>query len=377
MSKRHGKDRNEGETRLFLEKAPSAENQGEFDEIVPEFMHRAFYRSTEDEIQTVEPGERLRAVRALPQSRPLRRQVTLPPLPPMSPPEAPEPLPALQPLRSHSGQVASEQVTVPSASLEEEETSSRPPEALRQPTVLPRPVKTSSLNLPLVACLLFVVGLLLWREQTRPAFEVEAALPLPPAVTVSEESSTAPALDKEAPYPGMTDSQGQEVAPAEGPEQPLEEPVEQNDAVLSEAEQGAAALAPAEAGEGEPSLFPAQGASDRAAILNRVDEGLSTTDESLSLPQPEAPPSQVQAAPAASSLFPATTPSRPAKPAPAPVESRPVVPSQPAAAASNTSLFPTAPPRPSVPEPPKPLQVSPQPPKLPQGEPYQIAEPSL
>src|SRR5690606_917016 len=103
----------------------------------------------------------------------LRRQIALPPLPPMSPPEAPEPLPTLQPLRSQSGQVAPLAAEGP----EEEEETPAPPAPLRAPTVLPRPVKTSSLNLPLVACLLFVVGLLLWREQTRPAFETEMALP--------------------------------------------------------------------------------------------------------------------------------------------------------------------------------------------------------
>lgn len=358
------KDLDDGSPRLFLKKAPQGgpTSHDDFDEMVPEFMHRDFYRSREDEFPAIDPNFQRR-------SQEVQKAVPLTPLrgKPQEDvkPAASAPVEPLAPLRSSPKEPESETV-----SLEAEERAASPAPA--EQATFPRPVKTSNLNLPLVACLFFIVGLFLWREQTRPEIKETVELPVPKVVRVSEQTFEAAALEGESPYPDM--------APVQAPTKPDSLPLESEDPPSSPnevepAEPQVSQEQPEEltSEEGPTTTYPAADASaQRAAILQRMNEGnISRNERERRLED-----SGANTEPAAdTSLFPEETSSEADPPAEA--ESPVGTPADASAAMTpDDSLFPTE----SEPVESVPPSVPPAPPAEPtdtQGEPYQIAEPDL
>jgi len=361
--------------RLFLEKPPGSPpySQEEFDEMVPAFMHRDFYRSQEGDFDAVQPSGRLEPMRQkrLQKEPPLQLGRTPSPRPVREAPTPAESKPVLTPLRG-----GSEPEDMPERDFEPGQSDT---------VVIPRQTSRANQNLPLVACLLFVVGVFLWREQTRPNLQDQAELPIPQAVVVVDEKvdPNASVLRSEGPYPEMSP----EIVPATQSE-PEEttvgsemEPSEER-SLLDEAAHTEPAMEPI---PDSPVTLPARESSDqRAAILERMSEGtVSSGDrETRAGVDREAP-----APPEDESLFPVIEEPAPQRPVP-PVQANPV--SEPTHPASSADLFPAdvevsvKPPKPAVQQPA--VQAQPAPVSLPvkvpakipaQGEPYQIAEPDL
>ncbi|MFA7483165.1 MAG: hypothetical protein WC314_21855 [Vulcanimicrobiota bacterium] len=347
-------------TRLYLERTPSAGSQREFDEVVPEFMHRAFYRSTDDEFQAVEPSEVLRSKRRVKFVERSQRppidpepevvvEAEVPRTPnPLRSPEPPRPQEPLSPLRQSAPEA--EAVESPALRVLPEPPQTPPPAGSWPPT----PARKTGLNYPLLICLLALVSLFVWREQTRPEFPSEQPLPLPRAIPVSEQPKPdAPELSEESPYPEMSP----EVA-APNPEEPIETAIE--DPADPVDPERAATLAE-ETAEESPSVSAREASAQRAAIMERMSDGTVSNSERTSRPAQE------------TSLFPVTE-------APAPIPpARPQPPTAQTQAPVETAVesnFPSEAPPPAVSQKPPVVPVqAPAPPV--QGEPYQIAEPSF
>lgn len=334
---------------LYLEKVPSAElNAREFEEMVPEFMHRDFYRSQEGDLDAVEPSGDFRSLskkRSVP--KPKKDNVPLEPLRTDPEPERDqEPsldetvAVPLEPVRAQAPpQPRDEEVTPTRSKLE--------------------PVQSTALNLPLLACLLLVVALFVWREQTRPGTTRTAQLPLPaPAVQPQAQPQPQPdaRLQQESPYPAMSDDETEPLVESEPePEVTVEEPgsvvpTPISEPVVSEEPATPPVQSPARA----ESLEVRERAAQRAAILERVSDGtVSRSDSSTrfeELEQPAAPKPQEQTQPGEAT------------------QKQPWI--VPDAAVADTKPKPV-----EKPEPPKVKPATP--PTQAPGEPYQIAEPKL
>lgn len=366
LAYRRSRDSQERETRLFLERNPDSANQREFDEIVPEFMHRAFYRSSEDELGAVEPSGRLKALRTSREFRPTETSPAPPPVPSQP----------LAPLRSQPGST----LTPPdnefgSGQPEEGDYWSPPP--LRQqkgpaappppsPPAAPRSESASGLNIPLVACLLFIVGLFLWREQTRPEIPVSGPIPIPTTIPVAASQMATPA-GLQSPQPSASPMA---VEPTPGPASEMSElPIPASSPVVAEESEERPIPQGSPVPEDDYSdgqTFPTQDTrAQRAAILERVSDSAVTRNERDSRMREEVRP--VNTAPD-SSLFPATGGN--SQPKPAPVQAKPAPAAQ--AAPPSEPVFPAEPAQP------KPVALPPAVKPAPnQGEPYQIAEPEL
>jgi hypothetical protein len=385
-------------TELHLERAPRTGSQREFDEVVPEFMHRAFYRSTEDEYQAVEAGglkpcltRKTDDLEADKVDEPTVKVADPPrPAPPVS---APPP----EPLRTSESSVERE----PLAPLRRSGSLDSEPEAPREtmkdtvavplrtmPQTPPPPPKDGSppagskqsgINFPVVAALLFVIGLFIWREQTRPPIPAEQPLPVVQTQAVEQETTEPPALGEESPYPEMSPRVTAPVVT----EQPQVEPVE-----TATAEDSERAATLAEEAPEDTTTYPSREASaQRAAIMERMSDGTVTNMERTSREAPAPPPEDT-------SLFPLEEPvSQPVEVAPAQPETAETIEATTEDVISD-SLFPTEtgdetapvaqPDRtqpvvtsePPVEPPQPPVNVSP-PPQPGQGEPYEIAEPTF
>lgn len=276
-----------------------------------------------------------------------------PPVPSEPPRTEPEPE-ELAPLRRASAQ---------SPHPVEPEPLRPAPAARTQPEPEPAP-RTVTRDEPgrvsgsLVFVLLLVVGVLIWREQTRPPVPTQEPLPVPRSVNVSEPRNPVPADPAD-------------TAPAEVSPYPGMEPQENPDALSTEG-----ADAPVEPGD--------ISADRRSAILEDVSEttGVDPREEpQIAHPEPTqemtenvartAPPADSPVIPepwrtsgpedGGTSLFPTTNPAGSAV-----VEKPPVAEKPPTAE------------KPPVAENPPVVEVKP-PPKLPtiEGDPYKIAEPNL
>lgn len=379
---------------LYLERTPSAGSERDIDEVVPEFMHRAFYRSTEDEYQTVEPAQLLRSKRRTKfverkpeaSSGPVESEAAEPvsgaPAPLRSP-EPARPHEPLSPLRSSSSETvehSEDTVAVPLRTLPQPP-QSPPPASASWPSPAP---KSPGINYPIVICLLAVIGLFIWREQTRPPIPAQEPLPIPERVRVTEREPQPPAaLGEESPYPEMSP---EVAAPAENSETVVTAEAQESDPAEPER---AATLA--EEGEEESTTYPSREASaQRAAILERMSDGTVSNMERAS--REPAQPAQD------TSLFPSTEQASkpPAQPWTVP-ESPAKKPPETAKAndsgdAGSESLFPvdakSAVQKPVTTQPAQPVATKPPaaqkppvkttPPAQPnQGEPYQIAEPTF
>lgn len=357
---------------LFLERDPGTPAVSEeLDEIVPDFMHRDFYRSQEGDVDIVEPVEPsgvLRAVRSESggfRASSLRGPARSVEPPPESGPQIDEPL---RPLRGSSSTesepepVSDETVVV--------RTASNP-----SPSGLPRPVETGGINLPLLLCLFFVVGLFMWREQTRPVPPTpESNMPVPRRFRVDERPRIA------EPERSLSEAQPQPVNTPSGE-------VGQPEAQEGDGSVAKVAPEPTDPAQGRQDLFPADeqasqaqalpdttahssqdagSAAQRAAILERVSAG--TVDRNDRERRME---SDLQD----SSLFPATKPET-KPPVPQPVAAKPAA-KKPVEAApdKDDSLFPeeSTAARPQA----KPPAVTAPAPATAQKPKYQIAEPQL
>ena len=348
---------------LYLERTPSAAkrySEEEFDEMIPEFMHRDFYRSSEGEFEAVQAAGRLKSSRLKSRSRedlePIRDA-------------APRPKSAQQPL-TPLRQNSPEEVGYDEEFLEEEpETRSegaslRSPRSDRagEPTGWPPPPRSSSsnsVNIALAVCLMLIVGVFLWREQTRPQVPTSSNLPLPDKVEVVRVEPDKAGLEATSPYPEMTPA----VAPATE-ENPVEPPPVETEALAEEGVDSPPSP--------DTTTYPEttdEAASQRAAILERMSEGTVSRSDRETRIESASPP------PADPSLFP-EQPVVSERPKP---QERPRTRSK---ESPDESLFPseTVEP-PSVAEVPPAAVKKPQPVKKPvkpnPGERYQIAEPEL
>lgn len=339
--------------------------------MVPEFMHRDFYRSQEGELEAVEPSGRLKAIRS-------RRQ-----------PAPPKPVKTTQPMEPlRSGSVPTSQELSRSA----EDESRTPLQPIREPSpqtdtvVIPRePESKSNLNFPLVVCLLFIVGLFLWREQTRPQLSPEQELPIPKSVPITKEVNDSDVLGADSPYPEMSPGVAVKV---DGPEEVRSEDELELNRSDSEDEQPVTLPQepddiPSHETAEATTESPSEASAQRAAILNRMSEGTVSKSVRESRMERDA---RAPRTPDDSSLFPEMGDTTP----PAPSVAEPSEPSLkgPAAATAvevpDDSLFPEDSAKPGVVEPVK-QTIAPPPARKPkttrpaggQGEPYQIAEPAL
>lgn len=359
---------------LFLERDPGTPAVSEeLDEIVPDFMHRDFYRSQEGDVDIVEPVEPSGVLRAVRSESGGFRASSL-----RGPARSGEPDPEpqaqteepLKPIRGSSF-VETEPEPVP------DETVVVRTAPTATPSALPRPVETGGINLPLLLCLFFVVGLFMWREQTRPVAPApESNMPVPRRFRVEERPRVT------EPERAMSEAQPQPVTTPNGEVgQPAEQ---QGDGSVAKV-----APEPADAQQGGQELFPpddqasqaeavpdttahsgrdADSAAQRAAILERMSAG--TVDRNDRERRMEGDLQD-------SSLFPATKPEP--KPRPAqPVAAKPAA-KKPAEVApdQNDGLFPeesTA----AHPQAEPPAMNAPAPAPAAGGKPkYQIAEPQL
>ena len=354
----------ERKPQLYLDRTPSAAkrySEEEFDEMIPEFMHRDFYRSTEGEVEAVQAAGRLK-------SSPLRsrsREGLEPVRDPAPRPKSSQP--PLSPLR----QSPSDEADYLDDSFEAEDEVRGAGPALRtprnerggEPTGWPPPPRSSSssnVNIALAVCLMLIVGIFLWREQTRPSVPQQTNLPLPEKVEVVKVEPDNSELEATSPYPQMTPPV---VAPNEGEIQ-VEPPPVEPDAMAEGGTQTETAP--------DTTTYPENtdnAASQRAAILERMSEGTVSRSDRETRIESAAPP------PADPSLFP-EQPVATERPKP---QERP--PTQ-ANESPDESLFPSETvEQPPVAEVPPAAVKKPKPVKKPvksnPGERYQIAEPEL
>ncbi len=355
---------NKPQLRLTREPAGASLPREDLDEVVPEFMQRGFFRS--EEMPAVEAP--LKAGKPRPDWESDTSEVVVPkplkqarsPLVPLrgsAPAQVPDPPKTepepeeLAPLRQTRTAPTPEPTPPPVASRP---VSSQPEEKPEPPPSLPPREEPARVSGSLVFALLLLVGVLIWREQTRPPVPTQEPLPVPRTVNVVEEKPpvepvpTAPT--EVSPYPGMETGSDSQTNPGE-PENNQESVAE------SQPESDTEPVEP----------------DRRSAILEGVAE---TTDVD---PQGEVSPPLERAEP--------TEPVRTdvATSAPPPAES-PMIPEpwrtsgpgeEKSPSEATVAEKPPTAEKPPVVEPPKP-PVAP-PPKLPtvEGDPYKIAEPSL
>lgn len=384
---------------LRLKREPSQETlpREDFDEMVPEFMHRGFFRSEEG--PAVEPSGHLRTGRPdwesdtmeVPQQKapaslsnlvPLRAAAT-PTEPPCTEPEPEEVERELKPLasvRSPEPAAPAEQAIplrtpppepAPSAPTPEP-VSSQPPPPPASPTT--EDSNSSKVSGALVLLLLTVVAVFVWRERTRTPVVQEPPLPVPSRVVVQEAppqpAPTTGAPAEESPYPAMSPVASKPI-PVTVVEPSVEVPEPDENATAEEV------------------------AASRTAILENLAETTGETESPESTPEsgPAVPVAAAIAPPAESpvipepwrtsgpgeeepaSLFPSTAPVEKPPTAEPPTAESPKEP----VAAEGGSLFPAAGQQPENPVATTPPVTPPPVEPLPtvEGDPYKIAEPSL
>jgi hypothetical protein len=354
---------------LRLERNPLAmEGSGaELEEMVPAFMRRDFFRSEEDAIEPVTPGHRL------------RRNVTA--KPPADPPcteSEPEPERSARTLRVESPGPAEE----PLRPLRSEPAASQPEGTPPAPQPRPEPAGAtypptivttrtgSPYSIPLLVALALVMGVFVWREQSRPLVAVQQPLSVPQTVPTSAPAplpeptpagvgfrptylAVGPAVPRDLTEAAAYPSASPGADPAEGE--------------LAEPEENLATTA-AETGSDEAE------AEERAAILERMSQASSDSPAPAGEPG-ELFPSEAESAPEAPVREkPASGPRPEPKPV-AKVESKPPV------TATAADLFPIdeeLPIKPSQPNaPPEQPQQPLVPPVAPPPDGYQIDEPNL
>lgn len=372
--------RTERQPGLYLERTPGVPpGADEVDEMVPEFMQRGFYRSQEGEFDAVEtePSGTMRAVRSgegVFRAAPLRGGSKLPPTERSH--ENLEPVrsdlqgPALEPLPPRP--VLNEE-TVAVRLDEEPEPSVVPASAPRRSpkaTGWPRPVETTGLNLPLLVCLFFVVGLFMWREQTRPVTVEQSELPVPRRVR-AVEGVTVPKPSDQTEQQAVPESAGLIGSDSE---QGL--PLDQVPTVVGSTDEGtpdeqdADSLFPEDKNPDQPLAEAPQdheSAAQRAAILDRMSAGTVHRND-----RERRMENDLQDG----SLFPETQPERPLQAKPAPPARKPAPPRAPeptVSAAKEENLFP----EPDFVSKPAAVEPAPQSPATGGKSGYQIAEPQL
>jgi hypothetical protein len=230
----------------------------------------------------------------------------------------------------------------------------------------------------MLVALALVMGIFVWREQTRPAIVAQEPLPVPQ--TVSSPPAPTPAAE---PTPAGTGFRPTYMAV--GPPVPQDQASPGATSTETDPSQEEGALFPGEEGQNPADQPSEQEAAERAAVLERMSRASSedsapTTDDSGELfPMDDIAPVRETGGPvkAAAQPVPKAEP-KPApkvEPKPVPVaasaadlfpidEELPIKPSKP----KNTAAVPVAQPQPAA-QPPQP--VSPPP------DGYQIDEPSL
>lgn len=229
--------------------------------------------------------------------------------------------------------------------------------------------------MPLIVCLFLLVGLFLWREQTRPelSYPVGKSEVLKPTEERRNGSLPPNKVDIEKTVQGVPPETAEKGLPVESSlDQERERPAQHEERVSGRRE----------------SSVTEESASQREAILNRLSESTVSRGERDSRLEESASPLEVSAPDA--SLFPEDAEETEPEPESETLEPE-IVPPEPETAVLDDSLFPAddadvAPP-PSFSAEPPPLNVEPPPSPagvveretLPtsQGEPYQIAEPDL
>lgn len=393
---------------LRLERHPLAPgNSGaDLEEMVPAFMHRDFFRSEEDAIEPIAPNSRLRAPRKPAavetyQEPPNTEESDVPPPSPRSPyapprAGAPDVVPPRQPHGAASVSVPPlKTVEEPLSRLRSGDTAPAP--ELRTPPKPEQPVaetypptvvepgsqpgaSKSPYSMPLLVAIALVMGVFVWREQTRPTVVAQEPLAVPKTVQATPSASPMP-----EPTPAGVGFRPTYVAV--GP--PVPE---------GEAQPAGASPSPAPSGdpgslmpgqEGEEASAPAGDdgeADERAAILERMSHasGSSSASSAPAGEPGELFPTEEQDAPPAPKA-PVREAGSKAEPAP---KAAPVAKAEPKAvpvSATSADLFPIdeeVPVKPGKGGPPATTAApAQQPPSAPAGSPppdgYQIDEPNL
>lgn len=319
-------------TGLRLERHPLApgNSAADLEEMVPAFMHRDFFRAEEEAAsdRREPPTPRLRSVRQsdstearvyleppnteeplLPVERPSREQRAVTAPPPAAAPRLSSPPPSAAPASRavpprQSGRLEEE----PLAPLRSGEVPPTPSGSASPPSPSPdpaeRPSAASSENssslvtppggfgspysVPILVALVLVLGVFLWREQTRPELVVQEPLPVPRSVTTPTPGPPAPPEPTPAP-PGF-----RPTYLAVGPAVPTDQ--------LSPA--------PGEEVEGEDGVFPGESdgvasgmgedeaeAAERTAILERMSQASEAAPAGAPgelFPMQEEPPAPVR-----------------------------------------------------------------------------------
>ena len=230
----------QGTSGLRLVREPSLDGRpdDDFEEMVPAFMHRDFFRTEEDTSDPVPVVPPTRAVSASPASPPSPSGYVEPPnteeaedVPAPAPPQRPSIPTAVIPPRPVAAQPTAQPIVPRSASAspappaansapdeplsplrsndvppapEAPRTASRPAPVASAPRVAP-PQKSeptpssqtsatiaSAFSLPLLAALAMVLGVFVWRESTRPVVVGQQPLPVPQVATVVEQPAVNP-----------------------------------------------------------------------------------------------------------------------------------------------------------------------------------------
>ena len=288
---------------LRLERHPLAPgNSGaDLEEMVPAFMHRDFFRSEEDAIEPIAPSSRLRAARKPSpvegyREPPNTEEGVAPPAPrsPYAPPREESAAPAqkpteepLSPLRSGDAPPAPELRTPPASQPGKASSDgyTSPPamesgNATYPPTVIEpgsQPgARKSPYSMPLLVALALVMGVFVWREQTRPTVVAQEPLAVPKTVQATPSASPMP-----EPTPAGVGFRPTYVAvgppiPQDGAPQASPSPAPSGDpGSLMPGQEGDEASAPA--GD-EPE------ADERAAILERMSHSSGSSSASSAPP---------------------------------------------------------------------------------------------
>lgn len=364
---------------LRLERHPLAPgNSGvDLEEMVPAFMHRDFFRSEEDAVEPV-VANRLRAPRK-PSTEsyveppnteesvqaPTPRSPYAPPVASEPPsPEAPRPEEPLPPLRSSEVPPAPERRGAAGPGVSPAEATTYPPTVM-DPGSQPGAQK-SPYSMPLLAALALVLGVFVWREQTRPTVAAQEPLAVPKTAQVIPSATPAPeptpagvgfrptyvAVGPPVPNDGLEEPAGASPTPgapadpaalmpegdeASAPGPNGEEPeADERAAILERMSQSSGA---SEAPAGEPGeLFPTEGDDEPAPPKSPVREAGTKSEpqpkSAAAAPAPKAEPKPVPVSATAADLFPIDeeVPIRPARGGPPAAAAPAAAPAEPVAA---------------------------------------------
>ena len=286
---------------LRLERHPLAPgNSGaDLEEMVPAFMHRDFFRSEEDAIEPIAPNSRLRTPRKPAavesyQEPPNTEESGVPPTPrsPYAPPRdgapavvtprqadgaASVPVPPLKTVEEPLSRLRTGD-TPPAPELRTLAKPERPVAETYPPTVVEpgsHPAASKSpYSMPLLVAIALVMGVFVWREQTRPTVVAQEPLAVPKAVQATPSASPMP-----EPTPAGVGFRPTYVAV--GPPVPENEvsPVGTSPSPAPSGEPGS--LMPGQVGEAASGPAGDDGnADERAAILERMSHASGSSSAS-------------------------------------------------------------------------------------------------